>query len=134
MYFRQSKLNSIIKHTARKVVSKKKAVRTSVRGDGVDQRRALLKIIYQKYKGTTQPKNMLHFSHFPQGKETCTQKLKHSRGMYAVSSTKIPTGQERRSHYDAIHVSKLKVLGKKTSSYCKCSVLRSRGLDDMTRN
>ena len=44
------------------------------------------------------------------------------------------TKKERIRHYDAIHISKLIVVGEKTCLYCKCSAVRSRGSDDMTRN
>ena len=123
----KSKCKSRIKHTARNIVSKKKGVKRSIRGNGVNQRCALLKIKYNKYEGTTEPKNTLHFSQFPYRAKKLIPKNQNIPGECALCP-------QQKFLLDKIHRSKLIVVGEKTCLYCKCSAIHSGGSDDMTRN
>ena len=132
---KKSKCKSTIKYSARNIVSKKQGVKRSIRGDGVDQRCALLKIKYKKYEGTSEPKNVLHFSQFPYRAKKLIPKSQNIPGKCVLCPQQkfLLDKKECIRHYNAIHISKLIVVSEKTCLYCKCSAVRSRGSDDMTR-
>ena len=102
----KSKHKSRIKHTARNIVPKKKVVKRSIRGDGVDQRCALLKIKYQKYEGTTEPKNTLHFLQFPYRAKKLIPKNQNIPGECVLCPQQkfLLDKKEWIRHYDAVHI------------------------------
>ena len=108
----------------------------SIRGDGVDQRCHVLNVKYKKYEGDTSPKPTLHLSQFKYKTKVMIPQRQQIPGECVLCPQQklLINDRDKTTHYDAVHISKLIVIGNTTSLYCKCSVIRSRGADQMTRN
>ena len=127
------------RHTGRRPVPGRRTnvvQKRSIRGDGVDERCRVLKVKYKKYQGDVSPKTRLHFSQFKYNTKNMIPNIQQVPGECVLCPQQklLISDRDKRTHYDAVHISKLIVVGNTTSLYCKCSVVRSRGADKMTRN
>ena len=111
-------------------------VKRSIRGDGVNQRCRVLKVKYKKYEGDTSPKPTLHLSQFKYKTKVMIPQRQQIPGECVLCPQQklLINDRDKTTHYDTVHISKLIVVGNTTSLYCKCSVIRSQGADQMTRN
>ena len=89
----------------------------SIRGDGVDERCRVLKVKYKKYEGDVSPKSRLHFSQFKYNTKNMIPNIQQVPGECVLCPQQklLISDRDKITHYNAVHISKLIIVGNTTS-------------------